>query len=374
MIFGPRRGREAFSKEPRVAGIRETLETLLRPALARTPCMVAFSGGQDSSAVLAVATDVARRAGLEDPIPLTFRYPDHPRTWETEWQELVVRHLDLKEWKIVEFRAEFDVLGSMARETLRRHGLFWPPNAHTRIPMLEAARGGALLSGNGGDEVFSAIVRPKKLTRMQMFRSMSPRRACMTILVNSLPLRWKTLVQYKHGLRFPWLRPGPRREVRRRFVDNAIRLRREEDYLETLGRSRYLELQRAIRDALTEDAGVALVEPFFEPQFLEALSAVTPPTGFLSRNAAMKHFFGDIVPQKLLRRTSKAVFTESFWGADSRGFAERWDGRGLDTTLIDPDLLRSHWLRPRPDLRSATAMQAAWLASGETQDSNDFHT
>lgn len=374
MIFGPRRGREVFSKEPRAAGIRETLETLLRPALARTPCMVAFSGGQDSSAVLAVATDVARRAGLEDPIPLTFRYPDHPRTWETEWQELVVRHLDLREWKIVEFRAEFDVLGSMARETLRRHGLFWPPNAHTRIPMLEAARGGALLSGNGGDEVFSAIVRPKKMTRVQMFRSMSPRRACMTILVNSLPLRWKTLVQYKHGLRFPWLRPGPRREVRRRFVDNAIRLRREEDYLETLGRSRYLELQRAVRDALTEDAGVALVEPFFEPRFLEALSAVTPPTGFLSRNAAMKHFFGDIVPQKLLRRTSKAVFTESFWGADSRGFAERWDGRGLDTTLIDPELLRSHWLRPRPDLRSATAMQAAWLASGETQDSNDFHT
>jgi asparagine synthase (glutamine-hydrolysing) len=375
MIFGSRRDGGAFAEELRASGIRETLEALLRPALARTPCMVAFSGGQDSSAVLAVATDVARRAGLEDPIPLTFRYPDHPRTWETEWQELVVRHLALEEWKIVEFRAEFDVLGSMARETLRRHGLFWPPNAHTRIPMLDAARGGSLLSGNGGDEVFGAVVRPKKMTRVQMFRSMPPRRASMTILVNALPPRWRTLVQYKHGLRFPWLRPGPRREVRRRFVDNAIRLRREGNYLESLGRSRYLELQQAIREALTEDTDVNLVEPFFEPKFLTALSAVTPPAGFPSRNAAMEHFFGDLVPHKLLRRTSKAVFTESFWGTDSRGFAKRWDGGGLDPSLIYPDLLRSQWLRPLPDLRSATAMQAAWLASGEIAvNSNDFHT
>ncbi|HKY59870.1 MAG TPA: asparagine synthase-related protein, partial [Gemmatimonadota bacterium] len=357
------------------AGVRETLEALMLPALARTPCMVAFSGGQDSSAVLAVATDVARRAGLEDPIPLTFRYPDHPRTWESEWQELVVRHLELDEWKIVEFRAEFDVLGSMARDTLRRHGLFWPPNAHTRIPMLEAARGGTLLSGNGGDEVFSAIVKPKKLTRMQMLRSMPPRRACMTILVNALPLRWKTLMQHKHGLRFPWLRPGPRREVRRRFVENAVRLRREENYLQSLDRSRYLELQRAIREALTGDTDVTLVEPFFEPRFLAALSAATPPAGFLSRNAAMEHFFGDLVPQKLLQRTSKAVFTESFWGGDSRGFAQRWDGGGLDASLVYPDVLRDQWLRPKPDLRSATAMQAAWLSSGEAAgNSNDFHT
>jgi asparagine synthase (glutamine-hydrolysing) len=327
--------------------------------------MVAFSGGRDSSAILAVATHVARREGLSDPIPLTFRYPQYPRTQETEWQEIVVRHLALEDWKIVDFIAEFDVLGSMARATLRRHGLFWPPNAHTRIPMLEAARGGSLLGGNGGDEVFASVVKPKKMTRTQIFRSMSLPKATMTVLVTSLPLRWKIRAQYRHGLRFSWLRPAARREVRRRFIENAVRHRREGRYLETLGNSRYLELQLGVRAALTRDADVFLVEPFFDRRFLLALAAETPASGFPSRNAAMEHFFGDVVPRELSKRTSKAVFTESFWGPDSRGFARRWDGRGLDSSLIDPSRLRSQWLRPKPDLRSATAMQAAWLASGE---------
>jgi hypothetical protein len=66
----------------------------------------------------------------------------------------------------------------------------------------------------------------------------------------------------------------------------------------------------------------------------------------------------------VIRRTSKAVFTESLWGPDSRDFAERWDRTGLDAALVDPEALRLHWLRRRPDMRSATALQAAWLASG----------
>ena len=45
----------------------EALEAAVRPALERSPCVVSFSGGRDSSAVLAVATQVARREGL--PLP-----------------------------------------------------------------------------------------------------------------------------------------------------------------------------------------------------------------------------------------------------------------------------------------------------------------
>ena len=51
------------------------LEAAIMPALLRSPCLVSFSGGRDSSAVLAVAARLARGAGLADPIPITIRVP-----------------------------------------------------------------------------------------------------------------------------------------------------------------------------------------------------------------------------------------------------------------------------------------------------------
>ena len=334
------------------------------PALSKAPCLVAFSGGRDSSAILAMATSVARRHGLADPIPLTFRYPDHPRTWETDWQELIVRHLALKDWKIVDFRTELDVLGRLARATLRRHGLYWPPGIHAMIPMLEAARGSSLLTGNGGDEVFSSIVTVRKMTAIQILRSMPLHRALLTGVVNTLPLRWRILVQYHKGLRFPWLRPAARREVRRLFVANSAQQHHERHYLETLDDTRYRELSRSIVAALATDASAFLVEPFFDPRFHRVLLEDSRKTSFPRRNAAMAHYFGDLLPPEMAQRTTKAVFTESAWGPDSRDFARRWDGSGLDASLVYPDVLREQWQLPKPDMRSATAIQAAWLAAG----------
>ncbi len=57
-------------------GARQALELAVRPALERAPCLVSFSGGRDSSAVLAVATRVARRHGLPPPVPATNRFRD----------------------------------------------------------------------------------------------------------------------------------------------------------------------------------------------------------------------------------------------------------------------------------------------------------
>ncbi len=48
---------------------REAIERAVLPALQRQPCLVAFSGGRDSSAVLAVAALVARRPGWRSPSP-----------------------------------------------------------------------------------------------------------------------------------------------------------------------------------------------------------------------------------------------------------------------------------------------------------------
>ncbi|HZC13844.1 MAG TPA: hypothetical protein VE270_07480, partial [Thermoleophilaceae bacterium] len=68
---------------------RAAFEDVVRGALQRPLCVVSFSGGRDSSAVLALAMHVARCDGLPLPIPLTMRFPRYARTNEDEWRELV---------------------------------------------------------------------------------------------------------------------------------------------------------------------------------------------------------------------------------------------------------------------------------------------
>src|SRR4051794_37184324 len=72
---------------------REVFDARLLEALNHPPCHVLFSGGKDSSVVLAGALALARRHGLPLPIAFTTRYAAHPRTREDEWQERVIRHL-----------------------------------------------------------------------------------------------------------------------------------------------------------------------------------------------------------------------------------------------------------------------------------------
>ena len=129
------------------------LNSVVREALLRPPCGVAFSGGRDSSVVLAVAAHVARRDGLAAPIPITKVFPDVPTTEESSWQELVIRHLRLHDWELVSIDDELDLVGPLATANLVEHGVVWPPMIHGDIPVLERLGGGTLIDGEGGDEV-----------------------------------------------------------------------------------------------------------------------------------------------------------------------------------------------------------------------------
>src|SRR5579884_3063930 len=73
-MLGRDEGAEALPR-PAPGGLYAALESVLVAALSRPPCAVSFSGGRDSSAVLALATDAARRHGLELPVPVTMRFP-----------------------------------------------------------------------------------------------------------------------------------------------------------------------------------------------------------------------------------------------------------------------------------------------------------
>jgi hypothetical protein len=84
----------------------------------------------------------------------------------------------------------------------------------------------------------------------------------------------------------------------------------------------------------------------------------------------MRALFGGLLPPELLARSDKAAFTRALWGEEAGEFGARWRGEGVRADLVDAEELRRGWSSPNPDFRSATALQAAWLAtsSGATLD------
>jgi asparagine synthase (glutamine-hydrolysing) len=76
----------------------------------------------------------------------------------------------------------------------------------------------------------------------------------------------------------------------------------------------------------------------------------------------MQALFGDVLPDDVLARSSKASFDGAFWNDSSRAFASGWDGRGVDQALVDVDALREEWASESPDPRSFTLAQSVWLA------------
>ena len=168
-------------EDPVTALEREVLAALRQP-----PCLVSFSGGVDSSLVLSVATRVARREGLEEPVPATYRI-DAPSADESEFQDAVLAELGVKDRVVMDFSNELDVLGPYAQEALHRHGVMFPFNAHGHVPLLLAAAGGTLLTGVGGDELFSPSGRARPLwvaARKVKWRS----RNIMSLAFAALPI------------------------------------------------------------------------------------------------------------------------------------------------------------------------------------------
>ncbi|HEX8959452.1 MAG TPA: asparagine synthase-related protein [Solirubrobacterales bacterium] len=364
MVFGRRRTPSGEVDREPGGDPRSVLERILLEALRRPPCIVAFSGGRDSSAILAEAVRVARAHGLEDPVPCTLRFGDAPRTAEEEWQELVIGHLRLGSWSRREVTDELDALGPIATDVLRRHGVHWPPNIHTFGLMFEVAAGGSLVTGNGGDELFSPWAG-HRVALLRRGRAL-PRRADLRPLARALlPASLLARLSARRGrLRLPWLTPAATDRLSRTYATSLAGIERSwaealEDYLD----SRYLELGLAITGAMARDAGVALVEPFFDSRYVRSVGADAPPEGYASRGAAMARHFGDLLPPRVVGRATKAVFTEVFSGPETRRFAAEWDGSGVDLSLVDPEALREAWLAPVPDLRSLVPLQAAWLAS-----------
>lgn len=349
----------------------EALEGLLREALTRPPCVVAFSGGRDSSALLAVAADVARREGLEPPIPLTQLFRAFPDSHEGEWQQLVLEHLGLTA-EVHEVHGELDLLGPVARAVLHEHGPVTPPWIYMQRPLLEAASGGWLVTGYGGDDVFGEWRWTRQARILGGLARLSA--ADVPALANAaLPRPLRARVAGMRGVRAassrPWLLPEAYRAFeRQRAADEAsepitwprrlawwVRGREVTTYLERYG-------------ALAAASGTAALHPFATRRFLAAMAGAGGRWGPGSRTEVMRAMFGRLLPDAVNARSTKADFTRAVFGEDSRAFARRWDGGGVDRRLVDPDVLRAEWARPMPDARTAGLLHDAWLASVDRRE------
>jgi asparagine synthase (glutamine-hydrolysing) len=345
---------------------REALDEAIRPALVDGPCFVTFSGGRDSSAVLAAATALARREGHPLPVPVTRVYPDLPETDESDWQRAVVEHLGLPEWIRLDLRrGESDLLGVAARAALRSRGPLWPPALQAHGVMFDHLRGGSLITGEGGD----AVLGSRRVTPIAALRRRRrPDRMLLTYSATAVlprPVRRRMAARMaRDTIQRRWLRPAAfERHVRLAALDaTAEPLGYAAATWSITGRRSFATISHNHRAAAAE-YGIRASDPLLDHRFVAALARSGGRTGYLGRTATMEALFSDVLPLPVLRRSTKASFNRAHAGDATREFARTWDGRGVDEELVDVERLRSVWLSDRPTMATGVLLHQAWLAS-----------
>lgn len=335
------------------------LEGVCRDLLERGRCVVAFSGGRDSSVLLAVLLRVARRDGFDEPVAVTARWPGDPRSDEQGWQEHVAAQVGLRHWDIVTPGTDLDLLGPTSRLVLEAHGLLWPAPFAALFPIIEAAGDGVLVSGEGGDEVFAHWQLARAWTLVRNGRFASTRALAFAALPRSVRLRraFERADPYQ-----AWLRPEARRLQRQALAAEMGGPLLWPTHLRRVASERGLQMGGRTFSTLCAARGGSFARPLLAPAFLGALARRGGPAGLGGRTEAMVTIFGTVLGPEILSRSSKATFGNVFWGPAARAFARDWDGKGLDPRWVDSDVLRCAWQAPTPVYGSALPLQAAWLA------------
>jgi hypothetical protein len=352
----------------------QALEEALLPALAAPPLAVSFSGGRDSSLILAAAVSAARRQGLAPPIAITTRFANAPGSVESDWQEKVIRALGVSDWEVLHLHDELDYLGSIATDGLRQFGLQFPPNAHSVIPVARTLGRGTILVGNGGDELLGSwrwAPRLAALRRPLADGLARGPRAVGGVLFGAAPqtvrsriFRRRVEKELRDGAAgYRWLTPAGRDAVLPGLVDANDAPVTWTEFIPWAARRRNLMDGDATIHRLGQAEGVDFLAPLLEPNVLAALAGARRGRGWSDREEAMRDIAGDRLPLEVINRRDKADFVDVFWGPSTRRFAQTWDGSGVSPDYIDREALRQEWCSKSPDFRSTLLLQSAWLHS-----------
>lgn len=357
LVFGVEPG--GAPSEP--ASPQAVLEAAVLPALRRPPCLVSFSGGRDSSCVLGFAARVARCQGLPLPVPATLCFPQVAEADETEWQERVVSCLELDDWVRIELGDELDAVGPTAIKVLRRSGLLWPFNAYVHLPLFEAARGGSLLTGFGGDETFEHMT-PDRVNAVLARRVRPAPRDVLRLGLAAAPWRVRSAVlRRRNHVALPWLLPAAQRAFDRELATDTAREPRN-----LAARAAWWSRRRTLRVAarslglLAAGEDVLIAHPLAEPALAAAILRA-PELAHGNRARRLEAVFGDLLPRDLYGRSSKASFNRAFFGSHARALVADWGGGHIDASLVDVEALREVWGEVVPDGRSYLLLQSIWL-------------
>lgn len=358
-------GHDRAPSVPRTGGARRVLEEVLTESLRRPPVFVGFSGGRDSSLVLAVAVHVARREGLPLPVPLTLEFPGVPAADESAWQRRVLEHLRLRDRVVVRVTDQMRLLGEAARAGLARRGLVFPAIAQADSVRLAPVAGGCLLTGEGGDDVLN---RRRGTPLHLLGRTLAAGDRPSRRLVGEVAAALRPTVTLPSG-RFrdvlpPWLTPRAADVAARRLAaDDASPLRWDRAQRRLLG-SRATRTVLHNLSVVAQDHDVTYVHPLLDPRFVGALAVDGGWGGFAGRTDVFRRLAGDLLPDDVLARPTKASFNAARWGEGEREFARTWDGAGIGPDLVDHDRLREAWSSPAPPAAAELLLHAAWLGAG----------
>jgi hypothetical protein len=335
------------------------LESALLPALLRGPCVVSFSGGRDSSAVLAAAAALARREGLPLPVAATNVFPTARWAGESEWQERVIAQLELDDWVRLELTDELDCVGPIARSIVERHGLLWPFNVHFHWPLLEVARGGSLLTGIGGDELLGTSQWARAAAVLSRSARPVPRDLLRVGLAASPPRVRRRVLCRRGGVAFDWLTPEANEQILAAWSDDMAH--------EPLRWSRRWAWWRSLRsvdvgfrslDLIASDNDVQVVHPLADGRFAVSAGQHAAAGGIHDRTALMQTLFADLLPPDVQERSTKASFDEVFWGPHSRSLASESLAELAELAAVDPQGLQAEWAEETPDAHSFLLLQA----------------
>ena len=351
---------------PSEADPLDALLGAITPSLMISPCVVSFSGGRDSSIILAAATHAARAAGVPDPLPVTLRFPRDSYSIEDDWQERVIEHLGLTEWRVLSFDSELELTGPIAAKVLRKHGLLWPANAYVHEPIFEIATGGVVLTGADGDGLLGSW-RWAKLADVMAGRRKRELRHSKTLARAVSPTRFKAWWDMRDPTSLPWLKE-PHRSLRAREIalDQAGEPSDWRKRISWWAGRRYLEMMRSSLEAVATSHGVRVVHPFLDPGFLGAVASDGGRWGAGGRLTMNRRYFGSLLPDAVLGRTTKVVLTTALWGPRTRQIMRGWDGRDWTAQeWLDADGLRGEWAKDFPDFRTAIllhSLRSSWMS------------